>query len=319
MVLPQSLSKDTHRTHNKERLPQSNQSSSLTLVSWNMQWLGVMNKDTFITRTASDFKQLARILADLSPDILAFQEVDSISAIEALLPSPKYKIYLSDRHTSQSEKFASVNQYTGFAIKSGLAIVNPPDIKTLNVTLHTRKEHTRQAGKLRYGSYIIVRKGTKDELHLLNIHLKAGCFSVKNKPRSRSCRILRQQVSTITMWIQQRLDNNEDYIVLGDFNHRLNSEHQWLLTSLNQRLSLPAINLTKNTDAACLVRYTKRDGSRGKRLYRSLVDHALGSKKVANSINTHGQVYQYQYTANDVDKYQLSDHCPLVINLPNVE
>ena len=139
MVLPQSLSKDTHRTHNKERLPQSNQSSSLTLVSWNMQWLGVTNKDTFITRTASDFTQLARIITKLSPDILAFQEVDSVSAIKALLPSSKYKIFLSDRHTSPNEKFAGINQYTGFAIKNELPIDNPPDLKALNIRLHTRK------------------------------------------------------------------------------------------------------------------------------------------------------------------------------------
>ena len=319
MIFPQSLSKDTHSTHTTGRHLQSNQPSLLTLVSWNMQWLSVANKETFITRTTSDFTQLARILADLSPDILAFQEVDSISAIEALLPSSKYKIFLSDRLTSPNEKFAGINQFTGFAIKNGLPIDNPPDLKALNIRLHTRKDHTRQAGRLRYGSYIIVRKGMKNELHLLNIHLKSGCFSVKNKPSSRSCRTLRKQASALTTWIQQRLNNDEDYIVLGDFNHRLNSEHQWLLTSLNQKLSLPAFNLTENTDAACLARHTKRNGSRKKRLYRSLVDHALGSEKVANSIKMHGQVYQYQYATDEVDNYQLSDHCPLVISLPSLE
>ncbi|MGR5145419.1 endonuclease/exonuclease/phosphatase family protein [Photobacterium alginatilyticum] len=290
----------------------------LSIVSWNMQWLSTGSNKAIISRTAPDYRQLARIVRALSPDILAFQEVDSVDAIQAILPPAGYKIFLSDRRYSPTEIFPDINQYTGFAIRSTIPVDNPQDLSTLNAGSYikgkTKHRYRATTGKLRYGSYIVIHKGTDAELHLLNIHLKSGCFTRKSKKASKPCRTLRRQASALAGWVQQRQDNNEHYIVVGDFNHRLNSRHQWLLTALNQALSSPVYNLTEHVDAACLVSYRKRDGSRTKRLYRSLVDHAISSKAIAKAITTNGKVYQHHFTAGEVEKYQLSDHCPLVIS-----
>ncbi|NBI54097.1 endonuclease/exonuclease/phosphatase family protein [Photobacterium alginatilyticum] len=290
----------------------------LSIVSWNMQWLSTGSNKAIITRTAPDYRQLAGIVRALSPDILAFQEVNSIDAIQAILPPSGYKIFLSDRRHSPTEIFSDINQYTGFAIRNTLPVDDPQDLSTLNVGSYikgkTKHGHRATTRKLRYGSYIVIHKGTDAELHLLNVHLKSGCFTRKSKKTSKPCRTLRRQASALAGWIQQRQDNNEHYIVVGDFNHRLNSRYQWLLTALNQQLSSPVYNLTEHVDAACLVSYRKRDGSRTNRLYRSLIDHAISSKVIAKAIATNGLVYQHHFTAGEVEKYQLSDHCPLVIS-----
>lgn len=291
----------------------------LNIVSWNMQWLSTGSNKARITRTTPDYHQLAGIVRELSPDILAFQEVDSVDAIEAILPPAGYKIFLSDRRHSPTEIFRDINQYTGFAIRSTIPVDNPQDLSSLNVGSYikgkTKHGHRATTGKLRYGSYIVIHKGTDAELHLLNVHLKSGCFTRNSKKTSKPCRTLRRQASALAGWVQQRQDNNEHYIVVGDFNHRLNSRHQWLLTALNQALSSPVYNLTEHVDAACLVSYRKRDGSRTNRLYRSLVDHAISSNAIARAISTNGMVYQHRFNAAEVEKYQLSDHCPLVISL----
>jgi len=283
-----------------------------------MQWLSLADREMVIARTAADYAHLASIITELSPDILAFQEVDSVEAVRAILPLATYKIFISDRHTNSEEVFPDQNQFTGFAVKAYLAVTNPPDLKTLNVGHHENQKHRKRTKKLRYGSYLIVRTGNKTELHLLNVHLKSGCFSRKYKQGSKSCRILKQQASVLSSWIRQRQNNNEDYLVLGDFNHRLNSQQQWLLTSLNDALPHTISNLTENITASCTVSHINRDGSREVRHYRSLIDHALSSQTIANTIRQSGQIYQYKYAPNIIEKHQLSDHCPLIIHIPAI-
>lgn len=292
-------------------------SSPLVIVSWNMQWLSVAKKNTVITRAAGDYKQLARIITTISPDILAFQEVDSVEAIQAILPDSKYRIYLSDRHKKSDEIFQANNQFTGFAVKRSLPVVDPPDLSTLNIRLRKQQKHNHLPGKLRYGSYLIIKPEANSELHLLNVHLKSGCFSRRYNRASLACRTLNRQATALVHWIRQRQTNDENYIVLGDFNHQLNSGKQWLLTALNVKLAFPIVSITKGMAASCRVKHTLSNGATQLRHYRTSIDHALSSETLTKAIRQRGQIYQYQDSISNITKFQLSDHCPLVLRLPS--
>ncbi|MCW8328574.1 endonuclease/exonuclease/phosphatase family protein [Photobacterium sp. SDRW27] len=295
-----------------KRLPQDSP-SPLIIVSWNMQWLAWPDKSITIPRTPGDYRRLANIISELSPDVLAFQEVDSIEAIQAILPRTGYKVFLSDRHKNRNEQFPQQNQFTGFAVKGSLRVTDAPDLETLNVS------HGKRTRKLRYGSYLIIHTAPDTKLHLLNVHLKSGCFSRKYKQGSQSCRTLRQQGAILASWIQQRQSNYEDFLIVGDFNHQLNSKQQWLLSSLNDALPQTVSNLTNGLTALCKVRHTNRDGTKEIRYYKSLIDHALSSVQISLKTRQYGQVYQYQFSNHLIERYQLSDHCPLVLHIPTMK
>ncbi|MDC0612739.1 endonuclease/exonuclease/phosphatase family protein, partial [Vibrio sp.] len=62
----------------------TNQSSATSIATWNLEWLTSANKtvsDLHIPqRSNNDIVELRRIFSQLSPDILAFQEVNDLEA-----------------------------------------------------------------------------------------------------------------------------------------------------------------------------------------------------------------------------------------------
>ena len=104
-------------------------------------------------------------------------------------------------------------------------------------------------------------------------------------------------------------------MILGDFNHRLNHPNEWLLSYLRSRVKQPLVNLTAATTANCWARVRNTKGQAQFRLYRSLIDHILVSRDIADKINNQGNVYQLSFERKDVKQYQLTDHCPIVAHL----
>ncbi|WP_299018035.1 endonuclease/exonuclease/phosphatase family protein [uncultured Photobacterium sp.] len=293
------------------------QQHQLIIVSWNLQWLSVAKgKTKKIIRTSSDMAYLAKLITDISPDILAFQEVDNLEAIQAILPTSGYKILLSTRTQQPDEIFPVQNQFTGFAVKNSLRVTDNPDLRDLNLPFSRKQKRRKNTRKLRYGSYITVKTTNSKEFHILNVHLKSGCFSQKSSFKSTPCRVLRKQGHILNNWIKTRNKRNESYLVLGDFNHHLNSKHQWLLSTINASLSKPAILLSEQITAKCTISYSNKNGRKKRRRYRYLIDHALGSDKIAQLIIPNGNIFQYQYPAGAINQHQLSDHCPLILHLP---
>ncbi|TOE79683.1 hydrolase, partial [Vibrio parahaemolyticus] len=58
---------------------------------------------------------------------------------------------------------------------------------------------TRGNSKLRFASYIVFNPNQKDELHLLSVHLKAGCSGAYKN--SRDCQTLSQQGEALAKWM----------------------------------------------------------------------------------------------------------------------
>lgn len=275
-------------------------SSPVTTTTWNLEWLTLTPtnsiKESF--RSSRDFEVLKATFRQISPDILAFQEVDSISAIQRVVGND-YQIYLSDRSKAQYAhlQFNNINQYTGFAISKGwlksnqATIIDPNDLELLSNS------------KLRFASYLVIQRLNKPDLHLLSVHLKHGCAT--KKKRSRSCRQLSKQTDVLHQWLTARVGNQQAFIILGDFNHNLAYQGDWMWQQLTKGMEKQAQLLTQATPALCQVKSNRHP----KKLYRYpyLIDHIIASP-VKDNIRTQ----QVTFSKQAVLANHLTDHCPVV-------
>ncbi|OBU44008.1 endonuclease/exonuclease/phosphatase family protein [Photobacterium damselae] len=271
----------------------------LRIMSWNMQWLN-HHASSPVLRDTDDFTQIRSVIEHIDPDILAFQEVGSLEAIAMILPATQYDFLLSSRADHPRYTFSKTNQFTGFAIRRNIRYRELPDFTQINLN---------KKG-LRYGKNLKIW-WQDQQIHLLNIHLKAGC---KQSKRSKACRQLKKQLKLLSLWLQTRIENNHPYILLGDFNYPL-------YTSLNNKkekqhnhwffkqLGIPTTTLKQHkTSFSCQVKIHHKKS----RLitYTQPIDHVISDNIAISKLET------YQYTNKEMSSNQLSDHCPLYFSIP---
>ncbi|EGU43343.1 endonuclease/exonuclease/phosphatase family protein [Vibrio splendidus] len=264
----------------------------LTISSWNIEWLSTneaVNKFSD-KRDQVDFDKLGTYFQSLNADVVAFQEVDDVNAIQRVA-GDQYQILMSDRALpkNNNHQFKEVNQYTGFAVRKGVPLTDYADFPL----------ETTSNSKLRFASYIVIETETKP-IHMLSLHLKAGCSGAYKS--NRDCSRLKEQAQQLNKWIKQRERNNEYYAILGDFNHNLAYSRDWMWKELTQYTD--AQLATRKTRADCKVR-SNRNNHRTHQ-FRSVIDHIVLSKSL-NADPAKQQVFKTQ----DVLDYKLSDHCPV--------
>lgn len=271
--------------------------ANLKIMTWNLEWLSTTPVAKFkaSVRDDDDFDALKRHFKGVNPDILAFQEVDSIDAIRRVVGSG-YEIYLSDRSDSHNRhhQFSSINQYTGFAVRDSISVKDTPDFPLTT------------GDKLRFASTVVLKRNDGTKVHLLSLHLKAGC-SGKFTSKA-SCQTLKQQGQVIRSWLKQRDVNQEPYVVLGDFNHNLSFNGDWLWETMTKGLKATPRLASKSTPALCKVR-SNRNPKRTHQ-FKSLIDHIVVSPDLRTT-----SAKQDVMPTSDVLNYQLSDHCPLSVEL----
>ncbi|KZX70420.1 metal-dependent hydrolase [Vibrio sp. HI00D65] len=268
----------------------------LTISSWNIEWLSTneaVNKFSD-KREQADFDRIGTYFQSLNADVVAFQEVDDVNAMQRVA-GDQYQILMSDRSLpkNSNHQFKEMNQYTGFAVRKGVTFTDYADFPL----------ETTSNSKLRFASYIVIETETKP-IHMLSVHLKAGCSGAYKS--NRDCSRLKEQAQQLNKWIKQRERNNEDYAILGDFNHNLAYSRDWMWEELTQYTD--AQLATRKTRADCKVR-SNRNNHRTHQ-FRSIIDHIVLSKSL-NADPAKQQVFKTQ----DVLDYKLSDHCPVTTTI----
>lgn len=289
--------------------------NTIKVTSWNIEWLTSVDKPSRLStpRTQQDIDALAAYFNQISPAVLFFQEIDSHEAIKNIVGN-NYNIYLSDRATKQfkQHQFKDINQYTGIAIRENITVHDPTDIRL----------DKAPNSKLRFATYVILEKeqsnadsntssitvNSNRSIHLLSVHLKAGC-SGKYRP-SKSCTTLKQQGHQLNQWMKERVKNRESYIVAGDFNHNLSYPNDWFYNTITNSIDSKARLTSRETAANCIVRSNRNKEKTHQ--FRNLIDHIIVSPDLA--VN---QAIQNVYSKSDVLNYQLSDHCPVSLLIPN--
>lgn len=265
------------------------QAAELRVATWNLEWLTARRAgdpalpEDVRPKRSEDIDILRRYALTLDADVIAFQEVDGPEMAARVFPAERYVIVTTGD---------DVVQRVGFAVRRGITVHRNPDLAGLDV-------FPAAAHRLRSGADITLDlPGAK--LRLLAVHLKTGC----NHDRlssvggiSRVCETLHRQVAPLQGWIAQRREEGVPFVLLGDFNRRMDGRDE-LLAAL--------------TVAAPLTRATEGRGSPcwggGSFIDHILAGGAARSWMVPDSL----RVMVYRGTG-EAAKEQLSDHCPVSV------
>lgn len=269
--------------------------ASLSIATWNLEWLTSQPSVSIKAsqRNKRDIQQLAAHFQTLHPSVLAFQEVNDAAVMRRVV-GKEYNLLLSDRsQTSHRDRqFNDINQYTGLAIHRDVPY---QDVKDL------RLDQTR-GSKLRFAAYAILYPDSKQPIHILSVHLKAGCSAAYHS--TQECQTLKAQAQRLNQWLKKREQAGDNYLILGDFNHDLTYRGDWLWSALRQGLKRAPTLATQHTQATCQTRSSKRPSQTHQ--FRSMIDHIIASPELGAT-----SAQQRHFRRAAVLQYQLSDHCPV--------
>jgi len=89
-----------HRLHvHPTRRPEPRTVPTLTVGSWNVEWLDGRAGEGRMPRTERDYAELARVVASAGADVWTFQEVADEAAVRRLVPDD-WTVHLESRWLS---------------------------------------------------------------------------------------------------------------------------------------------------------------------------------------------------------------------------
>lgn len=253
------------------------------IATWNIEHLRAENGTGSVAREDIDYEALSALATELDADVIALQEVDGPEAAARVFDPSVYAFFFSDRRHPQR---------TGFAVRRGITVTSDLDYVALELD-----------GSVRRGTDITIEVGGQ-ALRLLSVHLKSSCFQ-GDLDRNRHCRTLRQQVPVVETWIDQRTTETVPFVVLGDFNWRFDSDGDVIMPDWNDGdpVGLVLSRVTQGLRSGCL-------GGR----YPDYIDHIILDEQAAAWL-VPDSFHQVDITEADEDRFKLSDHCPIAVDL----
>lgn len=258
--------------------------AEIKIASWNIYWLTSEDPDHH-KRTAGDYVKLARYATDLDADVIALQEVDA-GFVRKVFPLQQYSIELSRRDDT--------TQRTGLAIRKGIRYRRLPDYRELSTKWG-----------LRYGTVIELEVDGR-KIDLMSVHLKSGCHDRDlDRPGTRSCRELKSQVRPLESWIDRRLDRGRAFVLLGDFNRRMDKPGDDLWHFIADGNPKPIYRVNAGRKPKC---WNGR--------FAEFIDHIIVGPITEKAVKPHS-FEELTYSERNYYRWRkrLSDHCPISIEL----
>lgn len=261
--------------------------AELRVATWNLEWLTARSfgdpalPDDVHPKRPEDIDALRRYALLLDADVIAFQEVDGPEIAAQVFPPERYAIFTTQDH---------VVQRVGIAVRRGIPVVRNPDLVGLDI--YPTAEH-----RLRSGADITLDlPGAR--LRLLAVHLKSGCNHARlSSDSGRVCDTLHRQIAPLQGWIAQRREEGVPFVLLGDFNRRMENRDE-LLAALNA--AAPLARATEGRGSPCW------GGN-------SFIDHILAGGAARGWMQADTlRVMVYRET-DEAAKERLSDHCPVSV------
>jgi endonuclease/exonuclease/phosphatase family metal-dependent hydrolase len=201
-----------------------------------------------------------------------------------------YDVHVDDRPKGPLNR----QQNAGVALKRGLTVVRQPDFQALDI---------RGDGRLRYGARIDLTHQSGTIQHMA-VHLKSGC--VENTSTSPDCELLLAQIPVREGCIDAAAQGPMPFIVLGDFNRRLNrpGDRVWAELDDGEPADADLTTLTENMPVSC------RDNT-----FTEFIDHIVIDRWVVPWVDR-SSFRQVTYRQADKAVWGLiSDHCPVFVEL----
>lgn len=238
-------------------LPMQTEAAEFTLGNWNIQTLVYPGDPKTVfpddhVRSSQDFADLKHWRDAVSADVIFLQEVTSPAALDAIFPVAQgWEHCISGQfaeaegqnitHVCTKSDMTAVKpttatrvQYPAVALRpeSRLKITAAVDYKPLDVTF----DDNGTIRRIRWGLDVTIQAPAGSTLRVLNVHLKSGCFDdfisfrlwntdpATGQPSSRACDTLGQQMYPLRKWIEAREAGGEAWMIVGDFNRRLDAQ-----------------------------------------------------------------------------------------------
>lgn len=259
----------------------------IKVATWNLDWLTLRSQgdpslpDDVEVRAPGDFTTLAGYAERLDADVVALEEVDGPAPARLLFPAPGYQVVMTDD---------AVVQRVGLAVRSGIAVARHPDVDGLDVA--KRAKH-----RLRSGLDVTL---TVDgvALRVLAVHLKSGCWSAREEEEGkRACADLDRQIPVLAAWVAARREEGVPFLVLGDFNRRLQAGDR----------VLAALDAAAPLDSAVEGRSSPCWGG------DNFIDDILAGGAASGWMEAGSLRVMVYRGADPSEKDRLSDHCPVSV------
>ncbi len=261
--------------------------AELRVATWNIEWLTARSfgdpalPDDVHPKRPEDVDALRRYALLLDADVIAFQEVDGPEIAAKVFPPDRYAIFATADQ---------VVQRVGFAVRRGITVTRNADLVGLDI-------YPSATHRLRSGADITLDlPGGK--LRLLAVHLKSGCNHQRlDGDSGRVCDTLRRQIAPLQGWIAQRRQESVPFVLLGDFNRRMENRDELLAALL---AAAPMVRATEGRGSPCW------GGN-------SFIDHIFAGGAARGWMQPDSlRVMVYRET-DAAAKERLSDHCPVSV------
>ncbi len=301
--------------------------NNLTLLTWNMEWLITPEADRAMRplcqrqqpasnehalpctpgrapppqRQSADFDAMAKVanslLREHQVDVVALQEVDGAAAAKTVFRQGwSLDCFVKRAHP----------QKVGFAIREGIPYRCNGELIALD------RDATSRAG-----ADISLWPGTPQEVRLLAVHLKSGCFDGKLDRHFAPCAQLRSQVPVLEQWVDARVREGTAFAVMGDFNRHLDKDSQYPAgPDESAPFNLMAALSDNQPPGAVLVRAAENAAYKAcnaQDTHSRYIDDVLLSQRLVNQARNK-QFVRIAYPPEDSGRL-MSDHCPLGIKL----
>lgn len=291
-------------------------SQEIRIVSWNIADFH-HQKDVEArpgigtSRSQDDLDVIKKYAQKVGGDLIALQEIATEEAAAMLYPEDRFQLFMSSRYVEDVTAGRQNDIYTAIAIKKrdDIKILKQHDIVNLQIdpTSNDPKDKPTRRGtavKLEINGEI---------LWFVSVHLKSSCSSTKNiaKSSKEDCKILWQQKEPLKEWIHERIQNNEHFIIAGDFNRRFRAfnDEGMLWSYLNdENLGNPL--MVKHPETVMRLCPTRKGQS------TEPIDWILLDAKLADSFVS-GSFWERRWSKEDTSEHgrRISDHCPIRIDL----
>ena len=254
-------------------------------------------------RSAAAYSELARQVARLDADIIAFQEVQSARALAAILADGRYQQPGSWQWWVNPLP-VNARQRVALAVRSS---------RLGTLQLHALPELGRPLWREQRGGLLArLTLASGRILHLLVVHLKSGCRDGE-LDSTMACRQLAAQGRILARIIDQEQESGAPLVILGDFNRDFaNEQALWSQLDNQQPRGARLQRLTQGfqqPDGCYLARYGA-DPIDHILLSGPLLDHA-----VPGSLGTSPLSPDTDRATAKARGALLSDHCPLRVDL----
>ena len=271
------IEKDIELT-NDWNIPSIDIENNIDIITWNCEF--------FPTAKDSTIESLSEAITDLSPDIIAFQEIKNRGWFGKLMKLlPEYDYIISQQSSFMDQAF--IYKKNDFYLANKLEIFAENDYNF--------------AGRPPLKIDFIYKKNNLN-FSVINLHMK--CCDSGLKRRIKASNMLYE-------YVDNELSYNKNIIILGDWNDDLKDEegeHCFEPFLSDDRFYFPTYDLT----------YDITKASYPKEPYVSFLDHILVTKyfidKDSYIVNT---IPMDQYMGGfEVYESYISDHMPIYLSFP---